>query len=77
MTTRNEYQLGFPSSATRTTRWPRRGGVCGERTKEGRTYGGIIRSSFLVDADGRIREAGYQAAPERTVALALEAISAA
>jgi thioredoxin-dependent peroxiredoxin len=52
-------------------------GVCGERTKEGRTYEGIIPSSFLVDADGRISEAWYQVAPERTIPLALEAISAA
>lgn len=52
-------------------------GVWGEESREGRTYEGLIRSSFLVDADGRIREAWYQAAPERTVPLALEAISAA
>jgi len=52
-------------------------GVWGEKSKAGRTYEGIIRSSFLVDADGRIREAWYQAAPERMVPPALEAISAA
>ena len=45
-------------------------GVWGEKSKEGRTYEGIIRSSFLVAADGRIREAWYQVAPERTVPLA-------
>jgi hypothetical protein len=38
-------------------------GVWGEKSKEGRTYEGIIRLSFLVDADGRIREAWYQGRP--------------
>ena len=33
----------------RTTRWPRRGASGAKKSKEGRTYEGIIRSSFLVD----------------------------
>ena len=48
-------------------------GVWGEKSKEGRTYEGIIRSSFLVDADGRIREAWYQVAPEGRVPFAVVA----
>ena len=72
-----KYQLGFPLLADPDHAVAEAWGVWGEKSKEGRTYEGIIRSSFLVDADGRIREAWYQVAPERTVPLALEAISAA
>jgi len=64
---------GAPTWTTVAEAW----GVWGEESREGRKYEGLIRSSFLVDADGRIREAWDQAAPERTVPLALEAISAA
>jgi peroxiredoxin Q/BCP len=35
---------------------------------------GIIRSSFLVDEEGRIQEAWYNVAPEDTVPNALAAL---
>ena len=42
---------------TRTTRSPTRYGAWGEKKNYGRTYMGIVRSSFLVDPDGRIAQA--------------------
>ena len=33
----------------------------------GKTYMGIIRSSFLIDADGRIEHAWYKVSPKDTV----------
>lgn len=49
-------------------------GVWGEKTREGRTFVGIIRSSFLVDGDGRISHAWYAVTPEDTVPNALAAV---
>jgi peroxiredoxin Q/BCP len=49
-------------------------GVWGERSMYGRTYMGIVRSAFLIDADGRIREAWYKISPKDTVPKALAAL---
>ena len=46
----------------------------GERERDGRTYMGIIRSSFLVGEDGRIEQAWYRVTPEDTVPNALAAL---
>jgi peroxiredoxin Q/BCP len=50
-------------------------GVWGEKTAYGRTYDGIIRSSFLVDEDGRIAEVWYRVKPADTVPNALATLS--
>jgi peroxiredoxin Q/BCP len=49
-------------------------GAWGEKTRNGKTYEGIIRSSFLVDEDGRIERAWYGVRPEDTVPNALAAL---
>ena len=41
-------------------------GVWGEKKNYGKTYMGIIRSSFLVGADGKIQEAWYKISPKDT-----------
>ncbi len=41
----------------------------------GKTYMGIIRSSFLIDAHGRIAEAWYKVKPGDTVPNALAALA--
>ena len=48
-------------------------GVWGEKSLYGRTYMGIIRSSFLVDEQGRILRAWYRVSPRDTVPRALRA----
>ncbi|HEX9121831.1 MAG TPA: thioredoxin-dependent thiol peroxidase [Actinomycetota bacterium] len=51
-------------------------GVWGERVRStGERVMGIIRSSFLVDEEGRIQEAWYNVSPEDTVPHALKVLS--
>ena len=40
----------------------------------GRTYEGIIRSSFLIDEKGKIVQAWYKVSPKKTVANAQAAL---
>ena len=51
-------------------------GVWGEKTRNGKTSMGIVRSSFLVDEGGRIAESWYGVAPEDTVPKARRALAA-
>jgi thioredoxin-dependent peroxiredoxin len=50
-------------------------GVWGSKQTGGRTYDGVLRSSFLVDASGRIEQAWYKVRPQDTVPRAREAIA--
>jgi len=50
-------------------------GAWGERSFAGKSFQGIIRSSFLIDANGRIEQAWYNVKPKATVPNALEAIA--
>jgi thioredoxin-dependent peroxiredoxin len=49
-------------------------GVWGERSHRGKTYMGIQRSTFVIDADGRIAKAMYGVNAERNPAEVLEAL---
>jgi peroxiredoxin Q/BCP len=49
-------------------------GVWGEKSLYGKTYMGIIRSSFLIDEEGRIAGAWYKVSPKDTVPKALAAL---
>ena len=49
-------------------------GTWGEKSIYGNSYMGIVRSSFLVDLDGRIQEAWYKVSPKATVPNALKAL---
>ena len=51
-------------------------GAWGEKKLYGRTYVGLIRSSFLIDPEGRIVRAWYRVKPEDTVPKALAALAA-
>ncbi len=46
----------------------------GEKSMYGKKYEGILRSSFLIDGDGRILRAWYKVSPKDTVPLAREAL---
>ena len=69
------YGLGFPLLADEDHAVADAWGVWGEKTRDGRTYMGIVRSSFLVDEDGRIERAWYAVRPEDTVPNALTALA--
>lgn len=49
-------------------------GAWGEKSMYGKTYEGIIRSSFLIDEGGRVVQAWYKVSPKDTVPLAREAL---
>jgi len=69
-----KYGLGFPLLSDPDHAIADAWGTWGEKSRDGRTYQGIIRSSFLVDEDGRVERAWYSVKPENTVPNALEAL---
>jgi peroxiredoxin Q/BCP len=71
----DRYSLGFPLLSDPDHAIAEAWGAWGEKTSsEGRTYEGIIRSSFLVDEQGRIERAWSPVTPEDTVPNALAAL---
>ena len=71
-----KYALGFPLLADTDHAVAEAWGTWGEKKYGGKTYVGIIRSSFLVDEDGRIERAWYKVKPENTVPEAQAALAA-
>ena len=71
-----KYSLGFPLLADTDHAVAEAWGTWGEKTYKGKTYVGIIRSSFLVDEEGRIERAWYRVKPENTVPEAQAALAA-
>jgi peroxiredoxin Q/BCP len=69
-----KFTLGFPLLADIDHRTADAYGVWGEKTNYGKTYKGIIRSSFLVDEQGVVLRAWYNVKPEDTVPKAREAL---
>ena len=41
-------------------------GVWGEKKLYGKTYMGIVRSAFLIDAKGKVEQAWYKISPKDT-----------
>jgi peroxiredoxin Q/BCP len=70
-----KYSLGFPLLADTEHSAAEAYGVWGEKTNYGKTYMGIIRSSFLVDENGTILRAWYKVKPEDTVPNAQAALA--
>ena len=71
-----KFSLGFPLLSDPDHAVAEVYGAWGERTLYGKSYLGIIRSSFLIDADGRIEGAWYKVSPKDTVPKALALIRA-
>ena len=70
----DKYGLGFPLLADTDHSVAEAYGVWGEKTNYGKTYMGIIRSSFLIDEQGRVQQAWYKVSPKDTVPNALAAL---
>jgi len=70
-----KYGLGFPLLADEDHAVAEKFGVWGEKVNYGRTYMGIIRSSFLIDETGRIEHAWYKVSPKDTVPNARAALA--
>jgi len=71
----DKYNLSFPLLADPDHRVAEAYGVWGEKTSYGKKSMGIIRSSFLIDAAGKIVAAWYGVKPEDTVLKAKKALS--
>ncbi len=61
-----KYGLGFPLLADEDHAVALAYDAWGERSMYGKKYMGIIRSAFLVDADGKVAKAWYKVAPKET-----------
>jgi peroxiredoxin Q/BCP len=70
----DRYGLGFPLLSDPDHAVADAWGAWGEKVRDGRTVIGIIRSSFLLDEDGRVERAWYAVTPEDTVPNALAAL---
>jgi peroxiredoxin Q/BCP len=72
-----KFDLGFPLLSDPDHAVAEAYGVWGEKVNYGRTYLGIIRSSFLIDEEGRIARAWYKVSPAATVPNARKALGRA
>jgi len=50
-------------------------GVWGEKKNYGRVYEGIIRSHFIIDADGLLEDVQYKVSPQKSVENALKQLA--
>ena len=69
-----KYGLGFPLLADSEHKVADAYGVWGEKSMYGKKYEGIIRSSFLIDEEGKISQTWYKVSPKDTVPKVREAI---
>ena len=70
-----KFGLGFPLLSDTDHATAEAWGAWGEKVRKGKTYVGLIRSSFLVDEEGRIEGAWSPVTPEATVPNALAALA--
>lgn len=70
-----KYGLGFPLLSDPGHAVAQAYGVWAEKSMYGKKYWGIVRSSFLVDQDGKILQAWYKVSPDDTVPNALSALA--
>jgi peroxiredoxin Q/BCP len=69
-----KYGLGFPLLADEDHKVAQAWGAWGKKTLYGRSFMGIIRSAFVVDAKGKIADAFYKISPKSTVPKTAEAL---
>jgi peroxiredoxin Q/BCP len=70
-----KYGLGFPLLADEDHAVAEAYGTWVLRERDDKRWMGILRSSFLIDGDGRITQAWYAVKPEDTVPNALAALN--
>jgi len=71
---RNEYGLQFPLLTDADHAVMDAWGAWGEKTRYGRTSVGVLRSSFLVDEQGRVERAWHNVKADGHAAQVLEAL---
>jgi peroxiredoxin Q/BCP len=70
-----KYNLGLPLLSDPDHKVAQAYGTWDPKSLYGKTYEGIIRSSFLIDEDGTILQVAYNVKPEETVPKAQEALT--
>jgi peroxiredoxin Q/BCP len=70
-----KHSLGFPLLSDPDHQAAQAYGAWGKKSMYGKTYEGIIRSSFLIDENGRILQASYKVKPQDTVPNARKALA--
>ena len=70
-----KHELGFPLLADTDHAVADKYGVWGEKKLYGKAYMGIIRSAFLVGANGKISESWYKISPKDTPKKLLAALA--
>jgi peroxiredoxin Q/BCP len=73
---RQKYQIGFPLLSDPNHSVMEKYGAWGEKTLYGKKTVGVIRSTFLVGADGKVRRAWYNVRADGHAAKVLEAVGA-
>ncbi len=68
----DKYSLGFLLLSDSDIKVAKAYGAWGEKSMYGKTYEGIIRSSFVIDGQGKIVQASYKVKPLDTVPNATE-----
>jgi peroxiredoxin Q/BCP len=71
----DKHQLGFPLLSDTEHKIADSFGVWGEKKMYGKTFMGIVRSSFLVDENGKIATVWYKISPKDTVPELFKVIS--
>ncbi|HUV09837.1 MAG TPA: thioredoxin-dependent thiol peroxidase [Acidimicrobiia bacterium] len=69
-----KYDLGFTLLADEDHAVAEKWGVWGEKSMYGKKYMGIVRSAFVVDAQGKIAGVFYKVSPKDTVPKVMEAL---
>ena len=70
----DKYALGFPLLSDPDHQVAENFGVWAEKKMYGKPFMGIVRSSFLIDENGKISSAWYKISPNDTVPKLLEKI---
>jgi peroxiredoxin Q/BCP len=71
----DKYGLGFPLLSDPDHKVAKAYGAWGKKSMYGKTYEGIIRSSFVIDGTGKIVQASYKVKPLDTVPNATKALA--
>jgi len=71
----DKYDLKFPLLSDPDHKVALAYGAWGEKSMYGKTYEGIIRSSFLIGENGKILQVSYKVKPLETIPNAMKALS--
>ena len=71
----DKHNLGFPLLSDSDHKVAEAFGVWGEKKMYGKTFMGIIRSSFLIGNNGKIENVWYKISPKNTVPELMKVLS--